>query len=262
MNLSLDPGSYTALDALPGSVLDAVKSIDWRTLRGVRQESGRICVIEFDADAFDPAAFLDAGIACPATVARSVPVRQAEFFFGRLAARMSLTELGVERCDVPIGPAREPLWPAPVVGSITHNQHFAAAVALVECTSVGIDIERVVSPESQQALLVTAISAKEQSYLRTLACESRFAHLITAVFSAKESFFKAAFRSVGRYFDFSAAEVVHVDTEKLCMSLVLREALSQEFFVGKIVRVHMDYVRPDTLLTSLVGLAGFVDGDG
>jgi 4'-phosphopantetheinyl transferase EntD len=237
-------------DALPESIRRAVKRIDWRTLRGARQEAGRICLIEFDAGRFDPAAFRDAGLACPATIARSVATRQAEFFFGRLAARMALAALGVDCPDIPIGPTREPVWPGSVIGSITHNQDYAAAVALPGRPRVGIDIERVVSPESQQALLATAISPGEQAYLRTLAAGLPFEQLITAVFSAKESFFKAAFPSVGRYFDFSAAELVHFDVQNLRLSLRLTEALSREFFVGKVIELHVEYIRPDTLLTS------------
>jgi 4'-phosphopantetheinyl transferase EntD len=254
MNPILDPGARGALDALPESVLNAVKSLDWRTLHGTRQEAGQICLIEFDAGAFDPVVFQDTGIARPASIARSVLTRQAEFFFGRLAARFSLATLGFGCHDVPIGSARQPVWPGPVVGSITHNRNFAAAVALVACPSVGIDIESVVSPEGRQALLATAIATDEQAYLRTLTVDLPFEQLITAVFSAKESFFKAAFPIVGRYFNFSAAEVVHVDTRNLCLSLMLRESLSPEFFVGKVVRLHVDYVRPDTLLTSFTGL--------
>jgi enterobactin synthetase component D len=233
-------------DALPDSVRRAVKRIEWRSLR---QEPGGICVIEFDGSRFDPAAFPDTGLACPATIARSVATRQAEFFFGRLAARMSLAALGVDCPDIPIGPTREPVWPGAVIGSITHNQEYAAAVALLGHPCVGIDIERVVSAESQQALLATAISAGEQAYLRTLA-GLPFAQLITAVFSAKESFFKAAFPSVGRYFDFSAAELVHFDVQNLRLSLCLKETLSPEFCFGKVVELHVEYIRPDTLLTS------------
>lgn len=255
MNLVPDPVPRRTADALPPSVLGAVRSIAWRRLCGSLETSSRICVIEFDAGDFDPAAYLDAGITCPATISRSVPTRQAEFFFGRLAAHLSLAALGIDCLEIPIGPSRQPIWPAPVMGSITHNQNFAAAVALAHGACIGVDIERVVSAESQQALLATAISASEQAYLRTLDAGLPFAHLVTAVFSAKESFFKAAFPSVGRYFDFSAAEVVHVDIENLCLSLVLNEALSQEFFVGKVVHFHVDYLRPDTLLTSFTGLA-------
>ena len=265
MNIALDPRPCGTFDALPRSVLHAVRHIEWRALPGVRGDAGRICVIEFDADAFDPAVFLHAAIDRPATMARSVPTRQAEFFFGRLAARLSLAASGVACVDISIGPARQPMWPASVVGSITHSRHFAAAVGLVTCAGagagVGIDIESVVSQESEQALLATAVSAEEQAYLRTLAADLPFAHLVTAVFSAKESFFKAAFPSVGRYFDFSAAEIVHVDVENLRLSFRLRENLSPEFYAGKIVRLQADYLRPDTLLTSFVSLAGSIDGN-
>ena len=147
------------------------------------------------------------------------------------------------------------MWPAPVVGSITHSQNFAAAVALVECSCVGIYVERVVLPELQQALLAAAISTDEHAYLRTLVVDLPFDQLITAVFSAKESFFKAAFPFVGRYFDFSAAEVVGFDSKNQYLSLMLRQDLCPELFVGKVVRVYLDFIRPDTLLTSFTNSA-------
>lgn len=65
---------------LPATVLKAVKSLNWRTLSGIRQESGQICVIEFDPSEFNPVLFQDVGILRPASIACSVLKRQAEFF--------------------------------------------------------------------------------------------------------------------------------------------------------------------------------------
>lgn len=48
-------------------------------------------LIEFDAESFHPQAFTSASVDCPASVARIVRKRQAEFLFGRLAARLALS---------------------------------------------------------------------------------------------------------------------------------------------------------------------------
>ncbi|HKN97304.1 MAG TPA: 4'-phosphopantetheinyl transferase, partial [Pseudonocardiaceae bacterium] len=76
-------------------------------------------------------------------VARAVAKRTREVTNARTCARRALAALG--RPEVPIlrGAKGEPLWPAGIVGSITHTTgYYAAAVA--ESTvvrSVGVDAE-------------------------------------------------------------------------------------------------------------------------
>ena len=76
------------------------------------------------------------------------PNRAREFESGRAYAKRALAMLGVHNVDLPIGPNRSPVWPAGVVGSITHvrNGHYgtyaAAAVARTDTVlAVGIDFE-------------------------------------------------------------------------------------------------------------------------
>ena len=229
-----------------------VHAIEWLSLRGIGTPGLPVCLIAFDAAAFDPRAFADFGIGCPDSVERSVRKRQAEFFHGRLAARHALSTLGAAPIDVPIGTSREPIWPTGVVGSISHNQTFAAAVALerVRHSGIGIDIEQVIAADMQSAMLATAVSVDELAYLQTLVTQMSLNRLLTIVFSAKESLFKGAFAAVARYFDFSVAHVFLVDFERRRVLLSLKETLSDEFTRMQVCEVHFDFFRPDIVITS------------
>jgi 4'-phosphopantetheinyl transferase EntD len=76
-------------------------------------------------------------------VARAVGQRRAEFTTVRTCARIALGRLGLPPAPLLSGPKREPLWPAGVVGSITHCDGYrAAAVARAsEVAAIGIDAE-------------------------------------------------------------------------------------------------------------------------
>ncbi|NRR30670.1 4'-phosphopantetheinyl transferase superfamily protein [Oxalobacteraceae bacterium] len=211
------------------------------------------CLIAFDSAGFVPAAFQDQGIDCPASIARSVRKRQAEFFHGRLAARHAMAAQQIAPAAIAIGASREPLWPDGVIGSITHNNHIAAAVALRRgpWSGVGIDIETVVQADMQGALLTSVVTPAELAFLRALDTSLPFEMLLTMVFSAKESLFKGAFASVGSYFDFSAAEVcaVHHGPGPGYITLALTQTLSRDFIRSTEHRVYFDFPQADAVLT-------------
>jgi 4'-phosphopantetheinyl transferase EntD len=210
--------------------------------------------LPFAEERFDPASFGEEGIACPPGVARSVRRRQAEFFAGRLAARHALARIHAAPYQVTIGAMREPVWPQGIIGSISHSQQYAAAVALAagrQC-GIGIDIEHIVTEEVQASLLATAVNAAEFDYLRRLDTVLPIAARLTIAFSAKESLYKGAFSSVGRFFDFSAARITEVDLERCMLSLTLTETLSQNFVKDQICTVAYDFIDPATVLTSFV----------
>jgi 4'-phosphopantetheinyl transferase EntD len=205
----------------------------------------------FDIEGFSTEAFAAAGIACPAGVARSVHKRQAEFYFGRLAARQALEALGISSVDIGVGASRQPIWPVDVIGSISHTHTYAAAVALRrgECSGVGIDLEHMAGPDASAALATTAVGANELRYLETLTRLWPMNMLLTAVFSAKESLFKAAFNEVGRYFDFSAAHVFLVDPEAGVIRLRLAETLCPAFVDGQVCEIGFCFLGTDVVLT-------------
>ena len=55
-----------------------------------------------------------------AFVAQAVEKRRAEFARGRSCARAACATLGVSGQIIPVGQRRAPIWPASLVGSITH----------------------------------------------------------------------------------------------------------------------------------------------
>jgi enterobactin synthetase component D len=214
----------------------------------------RVWLLTCDQAAFDPDAFGAERIACPESIARSVRKRQAEFFFGRWAAKAALHDIGAVPSDVGIGRDREPSWPAGVAGSITHSSVFAAVAVSPrgEVNGIGIDIERIATPEDQAALRLLAIDAGECALLETLAAPMAADLLVTLAFSAKESLFKAAFGSVQRFFDFTAARVVDIQPRTMHVTLELREHLNADFPFGRRCIVAWRMIDAQTVFTSFI----------
>lgn len=203
------------------------------------------------AEVPDPApGFAAAALPRPAAIARSVAKRQAEYLAGRLCARAALDALGVPG-PVGTGPAREPLWPAGAVGAITHAAGRAAAVAVraADCAGIGIDLETVMSPalarETAGAVATAAEAARLDAERGTLSWEEA----LTLVFSAKESFFKAAFGLVGRHFDFDGAELVALAPDRGCLELAVRRPLAARLPPGSRWTCHFAWIAPHTMWT-------------
>jgi len=210
-----------------------------------------------DTAAFDPCDLADEGLPVPPSVARSVHKRKADFYFGRLAARRALRTLGVVPTEVPIGEQGEPVWPAGVIGSITHSDGLAAAVVCRRglWRGIGINVERCFTPSRLQEVRARVMNDSEHALLSThLTLDSTFSWTETAratlLFSAKESLFKAAFSSVGRFFDFSAARVVAIHTDPDHLTLCVNEDLSAEICRGREFTAEFLMLDDDAVLTT------------
>lgn len=75
-------------------------------------------------------------------VAMALPERRAEFVTGRVLARQALAVLGIQWASIPVARSGAPVWPAGLVGTITHSVGLrACAVARRgEHAGVGIDV--------------------------------------------------------------------------------------------------------------------------
>lgn len=126
-----------------------------------------------------------------AAITRAVSARQTEFRLGRMAARRALAGLGVN-APVPMGADRAPVWPAGVVGSITHHDGIAVAVVAHQ-GALGLDLDGTapLAPE-----LVAEICRPEED-----AAEAR------RIFSAKEAAFKAQYPTNRVVFGFHGLSV-------------------------------------------------------
>jgi enterobactin synthetase component D len=210
------------------------------------------CLVPFALSNFSPRMFDEQNIHCPPAIAHSVPRRQAEYFYGRAAARCALAVVGVVDWVVASGSLRQPLWPPGIVGSISHTQNYAAAIALPASShrGIGIDVEIISDATSASALSAVAFNAAElrhipsdnDAVLRTLS--------LTIGFSAKESFYKAAFNVVGRLFDFDAVELQPFRLSDGYVDLILRTSLSSSLPCGMLVRCHFHMVDTTTVFTS------------
>jgi 4'-phosphopantetheinyl transferase EntD len=159
-----------------------------------------------------------------------------------------------ERWQIAVGASREPVWPAGVVGSITHAGPYAAAVvaSAAGITGIGIDIEGRIGPETRQSVEDTVLKPAEQSLLHALAGSVPYEMLLTIAFSAKESFFKGSFASVGTYFDFDAVHLTALDATGGTLELVLTRSLAPALPQGRRFTLRTQCIDADTILTSFV----------
>ena len=192
--------------------------------------------IPFDSERFCDSAFAAAHIVCPEHIERSVVKRRAEFFYGRLCAQMALAEHNIFGVNVSIGARREPIWPAGMMGSITHTRTLAAAVtvSVENHRGIGIDLELASEGNIVGPMAGIIVSDAELACLRS-ACGALDLHqLLVVVFSAKESFFKATYNVVREYFDFDAVQVVAIDMESRSIKLVVRKKLCAVLRTGDV----------------------------
>ena len=138
-------------------------------------------------------------------VARAVSKRRAEFTTVRTCARIALGRLGLPPAPLLTGPKREPLWPAGVVGSITHCDGYqAVAVARADqLASIGIDAEP--HDALPAGILDRVTLPAERVHLHALPPGVHWDRLL---FSAKESVYKAWFPLARRWLGFDDAAVL------------------------------------------------------
>lgn len=212
----------------------------------------RCTLAHFAAARYVPALFHQSGIDLPPAVQASVARRQAEFLAGRLCARDALQRLGMAPATVASGAYREPVWPAGCIGSISHTDGHAAAVVLPATAGagVGLDLEVVACGDALAALAATVVSPAELASLLDSGGER--AALLTLAFSAKESFFKAAFAQLGRYIEFDGAEVTGVDAQRGVVALRLRQTLAPGLPQGLPLAVRYQWLNRHTVCTHLV----------
>jgi 4'-phosphopantetheinyl transferase EntD len=123
-------------------------------------------------------------------VKKAVEKRRREFSAGRACARRALRELGCADAPIVHNQNGAPLWPPGIVGSITHSNTYAAAVAAksLRARGLGIDMETVsrVSP----AIAGKILTESEQACLQQQPNPSARQRLLALYFSAKEAIYK------------------------------------------------------------------------
>ncbi|AMP10777.1 4'-phosphopantetheinyl transferase superfamily protein [Collimonas arenae] len=197
------------------------------------------------------------GVVLPPGLANAVLKRKVEFAAGRYCAMQALKALGYGgRETLPIGQHRAPLWPDGFVGSISHGdgQALAVAAASRDWDGIGIDVERLLDHDAARPLVPYLMTTAE--LLIGSAAGMSLERWLTVVFSAKESLFKALYPYVGRYFDFLDAEVRALQPGGDGLTLQLATTLSPQCIKGSRYPIRINYFDNNIVTLCLLAPSG------
>lgn len=206
--------------------------------------------ITFQLNDIDESDFLYHQIILPNNFSKMVAKRRCEFLAGRICAQLSLRQFGLTRCtSVGVASDRSPSWPEGIIGSITHTSSIAAACIASSSTykNIGIDSEVIFNNEIANSIKSELIISQELNVLKDKTLSE--ALLITLIFSAKESIFKAIYNDVGYIFGFDC--VMLIELSQYDMLFALTVSLSPEWQIGDRVRVAYR-IEGDHVYTSMI----------
>ncbi|MFI0489185.1 MAG: 4'-phosphopantetheinyl transferase [Yersinia sp. (in: enterobacteria)] len=205
--------------------------------------NGLLAKCDFNINEYRDELFAVYAIHFPDSLQKAVAKRRAEYLAGRFVARQILNVLAVRDYPLATGVDRAPVWPAGLIGSISHNNQRALCAAQiitpatgysVECSSIhgiGVDIESLIAVERAKELWASILSDEEYRSLQQ--GPLLFNQLLTLVFSAKESLFKAIYPQLGCYFDFLDARFLSYSLTSGRFELQLLRELSDDFSAGR-----------------------------
>ncbi|PWW40313.1 4'-phosphopantetheinyl transferase EntD [Idiomarina loihiensis] len=230
---------------MPASFLDPLNQ------KNLKYEKTAFSLVKFSRQNYHRNLFQQLNIEFCPTLETAVIKRQAEYLAGRFCARIALERLSVRNYFLATGGKREPLWPINFVGSITHSDHFAAAIVASKAyyNGLGLDIEEVVNITTMENIKKQVINSDEMHVIELSCASIRIELLFTLVFSAKESFFKAAYPSVLEYFDFDALRLVALNTENQYLTFHITQNLCKSLPKNKEVQVEYDFIAKKSVIT-------------
>ena len=204
----------------------------------------------FNRDHYQDCFYEHLGVEFPDQMNKSVIKRRAEYLAGRYCALNALSEIGIKNYQIQTGEHRAPIWPDGILGSISHNDNFAIAAISKRhnLCGIGVDVEEVMSTVTVNNVMSQILNKEEELLISTLDPEN-IEKWFTAFFSAKESFFKAAYSEVKSYFGFDAVTIKHVDIEKSTLQLKLNTFLSTSLEEYEHFQVSFRHIGANKILT-------------
>lgn len=174
--------------------------------------------------------------------------RKSEFLAGRYCAQESLKRWQVQDEIIGIGEGRHPIWPAGIVGSISHCHAYAVAVTakVDNVLAVGLDAEDVAKEETINEIMEMVVNQNEIVLIKE---PSRRDVVFTVIFSMKESFFKAVYPIVGFYFDFQAISIIDIDWKRGSVLVELNQQLHMRFRKGSVFSGQFQMLTDDKVIT-------------
>jgi 4'-phosphopantetheinyl transferase EntD len=150
-------------------------------------------------------------------VASARQVRRNIFAAGRAAAREAFGRLGAPPCSIMAYAAGDPIWPADLVGSISHTESKAIAVTARArfIRELGLDIEADAALEPDLIAIVSRPDEKEEDDNLS----SRGIDAAKLRFVAKEAAYKAIFPTRRTFIDFQEARVTFQASDRFNVTL-------------------------------------------
>lgn len=145
-------------------------------------------------------------------ISGAVVGRRVEFAAARACAREAMTRLGVPTGPIIRGGRGMPVWPAGVVGTLTHTDGLrAAALAPADrVRSLGLDVEPH-GPLTDGVLDAVSLP-EEAAWVRAARGEVGTVHWDRLLFTAKEATYKAWFPLTRRWLGFADAHITLTPT--------------------------------------------------
>lgn len=154
------------------------------------------------------------------------PNRKQEFLLGRVCASKAYEMCtGKPLLNLAPNKDRSPAWPADVVGSISHNQHWVGAAVALKADLIGLGMDFEVMGRTKIALSSQIRSAGDIKNLANFSDEE----LLTLIFSCKESLYKALHPIVKIFFGFEDAAVTRINLENNTFEIVLLSQVGPNF---------------------------------
>jgi phosphopantetheine--protein transferase-like protein len=207
---------------------------------------------QFNRELYKDELFSHLGIQFPASLIKAVTKRRAEFLAGRYCAETALQQLNIHNSVIGTGKHRNPLWPLNIKGSISHCDDYAIAVVTNrnDVLGIGVDIESKITEETFHKTRSQILSEAEIDLISFGKGKQTLAFAI--IFSLKESFFKAAYPTIEKYFDFNAISVDEIDWDQQTIAFVLNETLHEKFKRGMLLRGDFHLLPEEKVATSVI----------
>lgn len=211
------------------------------SLRPLDDEPGILLLdARFAPEHFDESLFQQLGIPAPDRLRQALRKRRAEYLASRYLVQQALATFGVHNFVLHNDSARAPQWPDGVCGSLSHSHDRVCALLTRRSDRLlGIDCEQVMANATAQEMAEMIVTPAEQQRLSGL--QRPFEQLLTAVFSVKESLYKAVWPQLGQFMTFSDAEVVAVSEACQRMTLRLTRGWSAAFYEGRTFHARLQW---------------------
>lgn len=168
-------------------------------------------------------------------VANAVPHRWAEYATVRHCARQALAQLGHPPAAIVRGAAGAPVWPAGVVGAMTHCAGYRGAALALAATAGGVGIDAEQHAPLPDGVLTLVSDAAERDHLDQLSRQDPSVSWDRLLFSAKESVYKLWYPLAERWLGFEEASVRFAPATQTFTATVHQAAVHSGYDLATVV---------------------------